>query len=645
MINESKLTTKKRENLPDKIFGLPDERKYPLNDENHVRLAIKFFLYCPANKKFILASNINKRAKALDMKLHITDDSPFAKYADKNIVTESGIKDFYRDCECIVKRPRVIDWDYMDKALPKEISSVLISIKQRAVSNDKELLQLEKDVKNQLDNLYIITKNIIYNCDHGIACNPFTYLNEIMEQKYEDVLEFSKYNSGLSNGYLTSIFYLIKDLFFAINFVCEMESWTIEKYIETIKEIIVKCECNLFMVNRYTYDALINYQGTIKSALTNKFDTILKQAKEKIKAIEAFKEYIQGSNFSNIYFAPTRYYNFMDVPKDVIKNSTMDLSHTENYLVNTKNEIQSEINIIRMSHNISIIKDEFNEDKNFFLQIPDCTDKAIIFNTIDYMAGSVQPKNIQQYGDYSLTLKDSDLLIFSKYPIIKYIYPSKDKYGDTFYFGVNEKELYILGSTKEPGKVIMIRLYGPPEGEIREARNALIYTNKETLSPIKIQTVTLNKPDPVKKEDLAHLTEGISIDKDGKLSFIFSPKKSFMDEYSENHKLLDMNYKNGNYEGMKRNLAFSFALINTIERDIMYNKNSKATDEIKKDAMKARSFAINDFKTYMKYLNAKEKNFDFTKYYEELGIDKYLISVTPDAIMGIKKLFRAVMLG
>ena len=35
----SKLTTKKRNSLPKSDFGLPGERKYPMNDKNHARAA------------------------------------------------------------------------------------------------------------------------------------------------------------------------------------------------------------------------------------------------------------------------------------------------------------------------------------------------------------------------------------------------------------------------------------------------------------------------------------------------------------------------------------------------------------------------------------------------------------------------------
>src|SRR5574344_1617017 len=43
LIVEDKLPTKARNELPEKVFGIPDKRKYPLNDEEHVRAAIRMF--------------------------------------------------------------------------------------------------------------------------------------------------------------------------------------------------------------------------------------------------------------------------------------------------------------------------------------------------------------------------------------------------------------------------------------------------------------------------------------------------------------------------------------------------------------------------------------------------------------------------
>ena len=61
--NEEKLSTSDRNNLSPSMYGLPDERKFPLNDSNHIRSAIAFFSHCDNSKKKELAKRIIKAAK------------------------------------------------------------------------------------------------------------------------------------------------------------------------------------------------------------------------------------------------------------------------------------------------------------------------------------------------------------------------------------------------------------------------------------------------------------------------------------------------------------------------------------------------------------------------------------------------------
>ena len=63
----AKMKAKKRNDLPDEMFGLPEQRKYPLNDEAHVKAAVRLFGKCPDEDKPRLARNILRRAKELNM--------------------------------------------------------------------------------------------------------------------------------------------------------------------------------------------------------------------------------------------------------------------------------------------------------------------------------------------------------------------------------------------------------------------------------------------------------------------------------------------------------------------------------------------------------------------------------------------------
>lgn len=64
---EATITTKERNKLDDSEFGIPELRKYPLTDKQHVLQAVRYFNKAPDKYKEELAKRIIKRAKELDM--------------------------------------------------------------------------------------------------------------------------------------------------------------------------------------------------------------------------------------------------------------------------------------------------------------------------------------------------------------------------------------------------------------------------------------------------------------------------------------------------------------------------------------------------------------------------------------------------
>lgn len=72
---ESKINTYERDELKDSDFGLPEERKFPLIDEVHIRQAIKMFSYCPKNKRKELRKNINKKIKEFNLDIDFKEST------------------------------------------------------------------------------------------------------------------------------------------------------------------------------------------------------------------------------------------------------------------------------------------------------------------------------------------------------------------------------------------------------------------------------------------------------------------------------------------------------------------------------------------------------------------------------------------
>lgn len=79
----AKLTANSRKHIKSTNYGLPKDKKYPLNDESHVRSAIQMFAHCPASKKATLARNIKRRIGQLGMKVEVSKGSAFYPYAGK----------------------------------------------------------------------------------------------------------------------------------------------------------------------------------------------------------------------------------------------------------------------------------------------------------------------------------------------------------------------------------------------------------------------------------------------------------------------------------------------------------------------------------------------------------------------------------
>ena len=72
----------KRSELPDSAFGIPEDRKYPLDTEQHVKSAIKLFGHAEESKKKALAQRIRTAAKKYD--LSIPETTQCYKYLNES---------------------------------------------------------------------------------------------------------------------------------------------------------------------------------------------------------------------------------------------------------------------------------------------------------------------------------------------------------------------------------------------------------------------------------------------------------------------------------------------------------------------------------------------------------------------------------
>lgn len=190
----------------------------------------------------------------------------------------------------------------------------------------------------------------------------------------------------------------------------------------------------------------------------------------------------------------------------------------------------------------------------------------------------------------------------------------------------NDKLMYITKSKSDNGIYNVVDI----------GDDLLDYIVGRQGSPVKyVDAISIDTTD-FHPDMLKSVYEAVSINANGDVRLTIGKNKSYMDEYMETHRILIENYKNKNYNAMKTNLAFLFSLIAIIERDKKFKERDPET-------VKARAFAINDFKTYLSHVQKHEPKFDFVEYYKKSDFDKTIINIPRTTILGIKKLLKAIL--
>ena len=85
---------KKRSELPDSVFGIPQERKYPMPDEKHTRSAIKLFNHVDPKYEEQLAKAVIKNMKRYGIDGSVVGpNNRLRKYLPKDMIKESSIEE------------------------------------------------------------------------------------------------------------------------------------------------------------------------------------------------------------------------------------------------------------------------------------------------------------------------------------------------------------------------------------------------------------------------------------------------------------------------------------------------------------------------------------------------------------------------
>ena len=123
LMEESALLETKRSELPDSSFGIPEDRKYPLDTEQHVRSAIKLFCHAEESKKESLAKRIRAAAKRYD--ISIPETTQCYKYLNEAMadIIPNDVTNVIFDLGSVL-----VDYDYeaslrMNPDIPNEFVS------------------------------------------------------------------------------------------------------------------------------------------------------------------------------------------------------------------------------------------------------------------------------------------------------------------------------------------------------------------------------------------------------------------------------------------------------------------------------------------------------------------------------------------
>lgn len=176
------------------------------------------------------------------------------------------------------------------------------------------------------------------------------------------------------------------------------------------------------------------------------------------------------------------------------------------------------------------------------------------------------------------------------------------------------------------------------------------YKNIMTMDYLSTESTKIVKEASVKKfmNRLKDTISGIEISDKGDIKIDLRDKLSFKN-YEEIHSVLKENQKSHNYEAMKENIAYIFALINTLDSLYVDAGKGRHKKEIKKDdeyyeMMRLRALFISDFKTYLRIIQKHDPKFNFLEYYKSSPANSNTVTIKGTTIKKLGMLFKSIIL-
>lgn len=202
LIFESEISYFERQNLLPSEFGIPDKRKYPIHDEDHVRSAVRMFNNCDPSEEKELAENIIKKINKFGITdIKVSAANRFKTYYDAEKEKAKAEKPEEKN------QPTVLDkiQDKVDSKIDSVKSKAkdkLNSLKDKAAARLDSILKREKALlEGSFDNSDYA--DILRICNH-LSPNEFrriSFYDTYRDSKFV-IKRIIKREGGVPAGFL-----------------------------------------------------------------------------------------------------------------------------------------------------------------------------------------------------------------------------------------------------------------------------------------------------------------------------------------------------------------------------------------------------------------------------------------------------------
>jgi len=266
--------------IPLKYFGLPEERKFPMHDETHLKSAVVYFHTVDKKKRKQLADNIIKRHKQLNSNIKITKKNPLFQYVpedmknlketdvplytlqDANIITSIIDNDAKSIVESLLNKKDLENVDDLDSAVPDDYvhkNKLLGTLKSVILNEDNDYPLMYPRYTAETS---ILSKNnggIVKIKDFSLVnynnrlneCSELNPVNEVEHIQFCALLR--EWDQLYMNGHRNSVYdhLMIESWRSRVNNLMEAE------YDPQIKQKALDLGINYNPVSKYKFDPLL----------------------------------------------------------------------------------------------------------------------------------------------------------------------------------------------------------------------------------------------------------------------------------------------------------------------------------------------------------------------------------------------------